>query len=88
MIHAGIIFFVVFLGYQYGAVLNVGEGYSSDLWTSSVCAFTALVFTVNISLIVRTQYLTRLHALCFGVCSLLAYIAFMWLTNFTSYAWT
>ena len=36
----------------------------------------------------RTQYLTKLHALCFGVISILAYLCFMWLTNFTEYAWT
>ena len=88
LIHAAIIFFVTFLSYQYGAVLNAIEGYSSDLWTSSVCAFTALVFTVNINLVVRTQYLTKLHALCFGICSLTAYMSFMWLTNFTEYTWT
>ena len=69
-------------------MLNAGEGYSTDLWTSSVCAFTALVVTVNVNLLFRIKYFTKLHLVCFLLCSFSFYIGFMWATNYTQYAWT
>jgi len=79
---------VTFWSYQKGGLLSSDQGYANDLWTSSVCAFTSLVITVNLNLIVRMKYLTWVHAVGYSLFSLASYMSFMWFTNFSSFAWT
>ena len=88
LIHAAVIFFVTFIAFQDSAVLSASNGFATDLWTSSVTAFTALVFTVNMSLVIRMKYLTVLHAIAFAIVSIGFYYAFMWFTNFVDFGWT
>ena len=88
MVHSAIIFFITFLSYQESGVLSAEEGYNTNLWTSSVCTFTALIVTVNLNLMLRMKYMTKLHAIGFIVFSFSAYFTFMWLTNYTALAWT
>jgi len=88
MVHSAIIFFITFLSYQESGVLSAEEGYNTNLWTSSVCTFTALIVTVNLNLVMRMKYMTKLHAIGFIVFSFSAYFTFMWLSNYTALAWT
>ena len=88
LVHAGITFFITFLSFQNSFVLNADKGYATDLWTSSVCAFTSLVFIVNFNLLIRIKYITYLHALSFVIVSLGLYMIFMWFTNYVYFGWT
>ena len=88
MVHSAIIFYVTFLTFSDSAILNASKGYSTDLWTGSIAAFTSLVFTVNLNLIIRMKYLTYLHALSILVVSYFSYLGFMWFTNFVDFGWT
>jgi len=69
-------------------ILNPEQGYSTDLWTSSVATFTALVSTVNFNLLLRMKFTTVYHFLSFLFISVLCYISFMWFTNFFDFGWT
>ena len=88
VLHAAIIFYVTFLAFSDSGVLSSDSGYSTDLWTSSVAAFTALVVTVNLNLIIRMKYITKLHAMSFLIISFGFYLGFMWFTNFVDFGWT
>ena len=88
MLHSALIFFVTFISFQDGGVLNQEKGYNTNLWTSSVCTFTALVVTVNLNLILRMKYMTVMHAAGFLFFSLTAYLTFMWASNYTDLSWT
>ena len=79
---------MTFIGFYDSAILNADIGYTTDLWTSSVTAFTALVVTVNLNLILRMKYITYMHALSFLIISLGFYVMFMWFTNFVEFGWT
>ena len=85
--HAAVIFYVTFIGFSDSAILNGKVGYATDLWTSSLTAFTALVIIVNLNLILRMRYITYLHALSFVIVSLGFYLLFMWFTNFVDFGW-
>ena len=87
LVHSAIIFYITFMTYNDSGILNASKGYSTDLWTGSVAAFTALVFTVNLNLIIRMKYLTYLHALSILAVSYLSYLGFMWFTNFVDFGW-
>ena len=78
---------MTFLAFSDSAILNKSSGYSTDLWTSSVAAFTALVVIVNLNLIIRMRYITKFHALSFLIVSLGFYFGFMWFTNFVDFGW-
>ena len=86
--HAAIIFYVTFITFQDSGILNANHGYTTDLWTSSISAFTALVFTVNLNLLIRMKYITFWHGLSFLLISYGFYLTFMWFTNFVAFGWT
>ena len=88
MVHSAIIFYITFITYGDSGILSPSKGYSTDLWTGSVAAFTSLVFTVNLNLIIRMKYLTYLHAISILVVSYFSYLGFMWFTNFVDFGWT
>jgi hypothetical protein len=88
LVHAAIIFYTVFLSSANSGILNSESGYSTDLWTSSVATFTALVATVNFNLLLRMKFVTMYHMLSFLVVSITCYIGFMWFTNFFDFGWT
>ena len=79
---------MTFITYSDSSILNSSKGYSTDLWTGSVAAFTALVFTVNLNLLIRMKYLTYLHGLSVVLVSYFSYLGFMWFTNFVDFGWT
>ena len=87
MAHSALIFYITFVGLSDSAILNGKMGYATDLWTSSLTAFTALVVTVNLNLILRMRYITYMHALSFVIVSFGFYLAFMWFTNFVDFGW-
>ena len=73
---------------QSSGVLNGGTGYPTDLWTTSVAGFTALVYIVNFNLLIRMHFVTQYHALSFAIISYGFYEAFMWFTNYVDFGWT
>ena len=58
------------------------------MWTTSVTAFTSLVFVANINLLIRMKYITIYHWLSLLVISIGLYIIFMWGSNFQDFGWT
>ena len=54
------------------------------MWTSSVTAFTALMFVVHFNLITRMKYITWVHIVSICLCSILPYLIYMWLSNWIS----
>ena len=54
------------------------------MWTSSVSAFTALIFVVHFNLVTRMYYITKVHLLVIFVCSIFPYLGYMWLSNYLS----
>jgi magnesium-transporting ATPase (P-type) len=88
LIHSLIIFFFAFMAFSGSGILNSRTGFTTDLWTSSVAAFTALVSTVNFNLLIRMKFITAIHGLSFLIISFVCYIAFMWSSNYLEFGWT
>lgn len=88
LVHATIIFFIIFFGLKDAAILNPSHGAPTDLWTSSLTTFTALVIVVNLNLVMRIQYFTWWHFAGFAVFSIASYFGFMWFTNYVEFGWT
>lgn len=52
------------------------------MWTSSVTAFTAIIFVVHFNLFTRMKYITIHHAISIFACSMLPYMIYMWMSNY------
>ena len=57
------------------------DGNPADMWTSSITAFTALMFVVMANLFTRMKYITWLHHLSIWALSLAIYLIWMWISN-------
>ena len=69
-------------------MINGQTGYTSDLWTTSVTAFTALVFVVNVNIMLRFHFITVAHVMTVLLGSIALYLAYMWAGNFFDYSQT
>ena len=63
-------------------ILNAETGYPDDMWTSSVTAFTALIFVVHFNLYTRIKYFTWVHVFSVLGASISPYLIYMWIGNY------
>jgi magnesium-transporting ATPase (P-type) len=83
--HAVIVYFVPLYAYGNTSILSEETGSTTEMWTFSVTSFTAMMFVINLKLIVESRYFTYLNAIAIFPAALLLYIAFMWASNYLEF---
>lgn len=58
------------------------------MWAFSITSFTAIIFLVNLKLMVQMKYFTTWNFITIIVLSVGIYYAFMWACNYIVLSWT
>lgn len=84
ILHALIVFLIPYFVYA-NSVMNK-NAYNNDIWSFSVTSFTAVIFIVNLKLMVQERYFTWINLFSVFVLSFGVYFTYIWATNYTSFS--
>jgi phospholipid-transporting ATPase len=79
--HAAIVYFVPIYCFHTGGGIFFEDGLTGGLWTMSLSSFTAIIFIVDIKLLLESRAMLTLQLAVVILTSIGLYIAWMWVSN-------
>ncbi len=78
--HAAVVYFVPFYTYFQTGILD-HEGKIGDLWSMSICSYTALILIVSLNILVNSRSFTILTVVTVGGTSFVLYAIWMYMSD-------